>query len=137
MATLGEIRQGLANNLRGLKGVQVLPYISANPKPPTVWVMPASTTYDQAMQRGLDTILMTVQGFVAMPVPRRSQELLDALMEPTGSQSVKTLIESDRTLGGVVDYVRVTESSGYQTAVVEGKGSVLLCEWTVAVMASN
>lgn len=137
MATLGEIRQGLANNLSGLKGVQVLPYISANPKPPTVWVMPGGVTYDRASRRGLDDVTMTLQAFVAMPVPRRSQELLDAMMAPTGSQSIKTLVESDRTLGGVVDDVRVTEASGYQTAVVEGKGSVLLCEWTVAVMASN
>ena len=136
---MAEIREGIAANLAGLKsqGFQVSAYVLASPTPPALHVMPGEIQYDRASQRGLDDIEMKVQAFVALANDRGSQERLDALIAPTGDMSVKTLIESDRKLGDTVDHVHVTDCSGYQVAVREGGGPVLMVEWTVAVMASN
>lgn len=137
---MAEIRTGLAANLASLKalGFQVSPYLLANPTPPSIQVMPGEVTYDRAMHRGLDYVEIVVQAYVALSTDLGGQQKLDQLIAPTGAYSIKTLIESDRTLGDVVDDLHVTKCSGYQTALsIEGRGPFLLCEWTLNVMASN
>jgi hypothetical protein len=51
--------------------------------------------------------------------------------------SVKQLIETDRTLGGIVHDCRVTAASGYRLYSAAGDNTrlVLGAEWTVQVFA--
>jgi hypothetical protein len=48
---------------------------------------------------------------------RAGQDKLDQLLAGTGSKSIKTALESDRTLGGLVNTLRVitAESGTYTT----------------------
>lgn len=141
MATLTELREAIASNLGGFKaqGWQVSAYMLANPTPPAIHVMPSEIIYDKASGRGLDDVELKVQAFVALSSDKGSQMRLDELIDPTGLGSLKTQVESDRSLGGLVGThaTHVTDCSGYQVVPIEGRGPVLMVEWTVAVMASN
>lgn len=133
--TLADLRAAIATRLASLTGWQVSAYMLANPTPPAIHVVPGPVSYDRAMSRGLDEWTLLVQAMVPLIMDRASQETLDALIDGSGSASVKALIEGDRTLGGKAQDLRVTEATGYRTASFEGRGSVLTVEWTVQVFA--
>lgn len=137
MASLTSIREGLAANLGALEGIQVSPYMLANPSPPCVHVYPASVEYDLAMRRGLDKWTLTVQAFVGLTADIGSQVKLDQFLASSGTQSVKTVLESDQTLGGTVSDVNVVSCTGYRVYVREGGGPVLGAEWVVEVLATG
>lgn len=140
MATLSAIREGLRANLAsldlgGYSALQVSAYGLSNPTPPCVQVIgPDEITYDRAMQRGHDDWVILVQAFTGLVTDRGAQELLDRLLESSGSSSVKAAIESDRTLGGAAQFCRVERASGYRQ-YASAQGDVLGCEWFVAVIA--
>lgn len=138
MGKMADLRGAIAETLTTLTDVQESAYLLANPTPPYAEVEPGPIEYDLAMQRGLDKWMFTVRVFVGLTADIGSQQLLDSFMDPTGSQSVKTLIETDRTLGGVCDFVLVTGCSGYKTFQHAHTGKLSLgAEWTVAVDVSN
>jgi hypothetical protein len=98
---------------------------------------PDEVEYDVTFGRGSDTWMILVQAFVASVFDQASQQRLDRMLAPTGAESIKEAIESDRTLGGACSDLRVTRSSGYQTYALEGRGNVLGAEFTVQVETSN
>lgn len=130
---MAQIREGLAANLASISGVQVSAYMLASPTPPAIHVVPSRIAYDKAMARGTDEVTMTVQAYVALGLDRSAQSALDELLAPSGSRSVKTAIEADRTLGGVVQHVWVSEMSGYNVVSVPERGQMLSADWTVVV----
>jgi hypothetical protein len=141
VATFDQVRQGLAANLRTLRfssGVQpnVSAYMITNPIPPGLQVFPGPLTYDLAMRRGVDQPTWVVQAYVAFTTDLGSQTLLDELCAPVGPSSVKTAVESDRTLGGAVSTLQVTGMSGYRVANTES-GGLVVAEWDVTVWAQN
>lgn len=137
MPELSVIREGLAANLAALKGVQVSAYMLANPTPPACHVVPGETNYDTAMGRGADQWILRIQAFVAHSGDIGSQKLLDRMLASSGAQSVKAAVESDKTLGGMVDDLRVRRTGGYQTYIREGAPNVLGAEWEVEIIASG
>ena len=136
MATITQIREGIAANLAALDGFQVSAYTLSNPTPPAIQVLPGEILYDRAMHRGLDEITMLVQAFVALSSDIGAQKKLDALLAPTGATSLKTVVESDPTLGSLVSDVSVVDATGYRIAQ-GANGPILLCEWSVQVYAQN
>jgi hypothetical protein len=136
MATITQIRLGLKTNLDKLTGWQVSAYALANPTPPAIQILPGEVIYDQAMHRGLDQVTMLVQAFVQLAADIASQTRLDQLLDPTGPNSLKTTVEADPTLGGTVDDTSVTDATGYQVAQ-GANGPVLVCGWSVQVLAHN
>jgi hypothetical protein len=139
VATITAIRRGIAANLAQLgnnMGMQVSAYTLANPTPPMMQVLPGEVVYDRAFHRGLDEITMLVQALVAYGSDIGSQTRLDELLDPTGANSMKTAVESDSTLGGIVGDVSVLNATGYRVAA-GANGPVLLCEWSVQVYAQN
>lgn len=137
MATPASIREGLKTRLDTIAGLQASAYMLANPTPPAAHVFPAEITYDQAMGRGQDGWMMTVQAFVGFATDIGAQKRLDKLLASSGADSVKAAIEGDRTLGGVVQHLRVTRAGGYQIFLVEGRAPVLGAEWTVEILATG
>ena len=138
-ADLATIRAGLATNLATLSTapdqVQISAYLLGNPTPPCLQVMgPDEITWDLAMHRGLDEWTLIVQGFVGAATDIGSQQNLDLWIAPTGTQSVKTALESDATLGGTVQSLTVPNCTGYKIYQLDSTSSVLGAEWTVRVM---
>lgn len=134
-ATPAEIRAGIAANLATITGVQILAYMLASPTPPFIQIYPGPMAYDAAMARGLDRPVYMIQAAVSTTTDQGAQIMLDQLLEASGAMSVKAAVESDRTLGGKVGGLRVTEMSGYKWLVLEGHGMMLGADWTVEVLA--
>jgi hypothetical protein len=136
LPSLSEIREGIAEALGAIDGIQASAYMLPNPTPPTIQVFPEEVDYDEAGARGLDMWTLTVQAFVGTAGELEAQKLLDAYLSPAGATSVKAAIETDPTLGGVIDDLRVTKASGYRIYRISNF-EYLGCEWTVEVYAEG
>jgi hypothetical protein len=137
MADVTAIREALAAALAVIPDVQVNAYALSSATPPCIEVEPGSTTYDIAMGRGADRLKFTVRAFVALNLDIGAQMRLDLMLAGSGANSVKAAVETDRTLGGLVDSLRVTENMGYRRFVKEQAHVLLGSEWTVEVIASG
>ncbi len=137
-ATLAQIRAGLATALEDAlptTGGQASAYMLDNPSPPTLQVMgPEEVQYDQAMARGLDEWTLVVQAFSGSPSDRAAQELLDGWYVPNGSTSVKSAIETDRTLGGIIEDLQVVRASGYRIYNLPNRTEALGAEFFVRIL---
>ena len=142
MADPALMRAGLAANLSALNGVQVNAYVLANPTPPCVYVSSGPVEYDETMGRGHDTWTFIVYALVGYVSDIGAQKRLDEMLASHGAQSVKTLIESDRTLDGAAYTLTVPSVTGVRVYTLEtGAGATIPpaigAEWTVQVLASG
>lgn len=135
MASLTDLREGVAANLASITGLQQSGYMLSNPTPPCAEVEPGPIAYDKAMQRGLDRYQLTVRVYVAFSTDIGAQKRLDEFLESTGATSIKAAIESDRTLAGACDALRVTGCTGYRAFTLPGGRIALGAEWTVEIFA--
>jgi len=132
--TVTQIREGIATNLSTIPNVQISAYMLVSPLPPVIHVFPAGVEYDRGMHRGLDILTFTVEAFVAMGLDVGAQQRIDGMLSPTGTLSVKTAVESDRTLGGLVSDTWVERVSGYRLVELpEMEQKALSADWLVRV----
>lgn len=136
MASFTDIREALAANLASVTGLQENAYVLSQPTPPAAEVMPAPIEYDRAFGRGLDRLNFIVRVFVGFTQDIGAQKRLDSMLASTGAASIKTALESDKTLGGLVDDLHVTGTSGYQLFSRAGSAPVLGAEWQVTILSS-
>lgn len=129
------IRQALATNLETISGLRTSYYITDNPNPPVAVVAPPTIKYDQTFGRGLDEYSFQVIVLVTRADERIGQELIDAYCAPAGAGSVKAAIESDRTLGGLVADLRVTDMTGVSPTTLADGQVYLAANWAVQVFA--
>lgn len=134
-ATTAQVREALRDTLAdGIDGWQVSAYMLALPQPPTIDIRPGAKRFDLAMARGLDEALFIVRGMVAFNADIGAQVKLDTLLDSTTAGSVKVVLEADKTLGGLVQDLRVTEHTPYQALLLEGQPAILGVEFTVQVL---
>jgi hypothetical protein len=116
-----QVRQGLKLNLEEISGLRVYDFVPDVIVPPCAIIGQLDLTFDTNNARGLDTANIDVMVIVQRFSERSGQEQLDKYLSGSGDHSVKAAIEADRTLGGVVDTLRVTaaQSGVYQSADVE------------------
>ena len=86
------------------------------------------------MQRGADKYEIPIFLYVSRVDAQDSQETLDSFLASTGSNSVKVAVESDITLGGVAQSVRVIEADNYGVYTINNL-DYLGVEFTVEVIA--
>lgn len=134
MSKIGDLRHGLANNLNAIKGLRVSAYVPEQPNPPIAVIMPPSIVFDTAFSRGSDEYRFTVLVIVGRVDDRSAQANLDAYCDPTGSLSIKTAIEADKTLAGAAYSLRVQEMRNYQALNV-GEVQYLGAEFVVQIIA--
>ena len=135
MADLAAIIDGLTDNLGTIDKLRVQPEIlDTVPIPCAIVGPPTSVTYDEVMARGADHYTFTVRVLVARASERAAQRALFGYTAGTGAKSIKAAIESDKTLGGAADTVRVT-SAGNLGVYGYGDADYLGAEFTVEVIA--
>jgi len=134
MPTLSDIRTGLATNLGNITGLRTSAFVPDEPKPPIAIIFPDNISFDTAFARGLDTYTFSVQLIVSKVSDRNAQSNLDAYCNPDGDSSVKAAIESDRTLGGLIQDLRVTEVRDYRAATIN-ENTYLTVTFVVTVYA--
>ena len=134
MPTLSEIRTGIATNLGTISGLRTSAYVPDEPKPPIAIIFPENISFDTAFGRGLDTYTFTVQVIVSKISDRNAQSNLDGYCNPSGASSVKAALESDKTLGDLVQDLRVTEARDYRAATIN-ENTYLTVTFAVTVYA--
>lgn len=114
MATLTQIRAGLAARLATIGGLSAYATAPGQINVPAGVVVPAKplVDFDEAAGGGPDTYRLQVMVLVQFADNPMAQEQLDAYL-PRGSGCVKTAIEADGALGGLVSYTWVPRISEY------------------------
>lgn len=135
MASISDIRSGIATNLATISGLRTSATIPDQPVPPVAIVILSTVEYNKAMARGLNLYNFIVQVIVGRADERTAQNNLDAYVSPTGNSSVKLAVESDRTLGGVVDDCLVTDLRNVGS-LTYGDQTYLAAEFAVTVYAN-
>lgn len=134
MPTVQELREGLATRLRTISGLRAASTQPDNPMPPQAIVNLDSITYDTAFARGLDEYQFTILVIAGRVAERTAQNRLEAYLNPSGTSSIKTAIQGDRTLGGKAQTLRVTEVTSFGSINV-GDVTYLAANLTVVVYA--
>lgn len=134
MPTVQELREGLAARLRTISGLRAASTQPDNPMPPQAIVNLDSITYDTAFARGLDEYQFTILVIAGRVAERTAQNRLEAYLNPSGTSSIKTAIQGDRTLGGKAQTLRVTEVTSFGSINV-GDVTYLAANITVVVYA--
>lgn len=135
MASLTNIRNGIGTALESISSLMVYKYVPDSIEPPTAIVgIVDNVNYDLTEARGADRYEIPVFLYVSRVDAQDSQETLDSYLASSGSSSIKTQIESDITLGGVAQSVRVVEADNYGVYSINNI-DYLGVEFTVEVIA--
>jgi len=113
MATLSELRSGIATTLAGISGLRTSSFVPDTVSPPIAIIEPNTINFDVSMGRGLDEFKFKLTVIVGRATDRSAQANLDAYCSSTGATSIKQVLESNRTLGGKCNDLRVTGLSSY------------------------
>jgi hypothetical protein len=132
--SITDIRNGLAINLATIPGLRTSAELIDNPSPPVALVNLESVEYDQAYQSGLTLYNFTITLIVGRAAERTMQRKLDSYMFPDGEQSVKVAVESDRTLSGECQDLRVVGAGSVGSITINDQ-TYLAAEFTVTVYA--
>jgi hypothetical protein len=117
ITNISGVRDALGKNLQTINGLRVYDTIPDVVVPPCAVVGQLDFTFDVNNMRGLDQASVDIFVIVQRISERAGQDKLDNLLAGTGNGSIKTALESDRTLGGLVDTLRVisAESGTYNS----------------------
>lgn len=134
MASITTMRERIAVNLGTVPGLRTAPEVPDNPSPPIGVVSLDTVDYDNAFNNGLTIYNFVVTVVVGRAAEREMQRKLDAYCDTTGAQSVKSAIESDKTLSGEVYDLRVERSNSIGSIQINDQ-TYLAAEFTVTVYA--
>jgi hypothetical protein len=113
--TPSTVRDNLKTALQSISGLRVFDYVPDSTNIPTnnafAIVGQLNMNYDFTLNRGFDSAICQVIVVVGRMSERNGQERLDGLLASSGSTSIKTAIEADKTLSGAVQTLRVVSAS--------------------------
>lgn len=132
LASIASVRSGLATNAATISELRSSATIRDAIAPPIFVVGEVSQVFDQAMARALDELLVTCRLYVSRADDRAGQDKLDGYLMGSGATSVKTAIESDKTLAGACQTLRLEAQSGYGVYDVAGT-EYLGAEFTIRI----
>jgi hypothetical protein len=135
MASISELRDGIAANLATIPGLRVSATIPDNPNPPIATVSLTRVQYHQDFKRGMTEYNFAVQVIVGRVDERSAQRNLDSYCSSTGDYAIGLAVESDRTLGGKAFDCIVTEVTNYGSVLISDV-TYLAAEFNVRVLAS-
>lgn len=99
-ATVVEVLEALAAQLRAA-GIRTYERPADITSAPCAFLLVEAVDYQNAFALGDPRITMVVTAVVARTDDRNAYRRLSDAIAPTGAQSLRQIIESDRTLGGV------------------------------------
>lgn len=113
--TPSTVRDNLKTALQSISGLRVFDYVPDSTNIPTnnafAIVGQLNMNYDYTLNRGFDSATCQIIVVVGRMSERNGQERLDGLLASSGSTSIKTAIEADKTLSGAVQTLRVVSAS--------------------------
>jgi hypothetical protein len=134
MASISDMRAGIATNLATITGLRTSAEIPDNPNPPIAIVSLDSVNYDKAYAKGLVEYNFTVTVIVGRAAEKMAQRSLDVYIA-TGQNSIKNAIELDKSLGGKAYDCRVTSLNSIGSIQLNDN-TYLAADFTVTVIAN-
>ena len=128
---LANVADGIAAAVIAIPGLRVVPYVADRVEPPALVVGYPDQSYDIDFGED-DTWILPVYVFLSRASDRSTRESVSAYISRSGAYSIKTAVESDRTLGGACDTVAVKRARP-GTAMVAGI-ELLSIEFTLEVI---
>jgi len=132
-STPTQIKVALQTALNTITGLRAYATQPDNLNTPFAFSTLDSVSYHGAMRGGLVTHNFTVTIVVGRSAERTMQNLLDGYIAYDGGPSVRAALESDRTLGGVVQNLVVTEAGNISTMDGNDGTTYLMVDWKVVV----
>lgn len=101
---------------------------------PSAEILPGEITFDGVMGNGIINHMgAVVRVTTGTAVDLGAQKRLREFRDPSGPDSVRAALESDRTLGGLVDYTRVTRIGPMRQFRRPDGETVLGCDFEVEI----
>lgn len=119
MGKIANVRAALAAAMT-MDGLSTEAYVRDIADVPVAMVGGPDIEYDKTFGRGHDDMTIPIMLFASRVSDQEGQAQLDAYLDPFGASSLKSAIEADSTLGGVVEDLRVIETREYGPAEVNG-----------------
>lgn len=110
-ASVGEVATGIRNRLATISGLRVFNYQPEQLNPPIGFPILNSINYHRAFQGGMVEMDWSVVIIVGRYVDRVAHDILDGYLSFDGATSVRAAIEADKTLGGVVETLILSDST--------------------------
>ena len=132
--SISQIRTRLATNLATISGLRTAAEVPDLPNPPVAIVALNSVSYDRAYAKGMTSYTFVITVIVGRAAEREAQRKLDGYIS-TGASSVKSAVESDKTLGGYAYDCRVVSMDSVGSLTVSDT-TYLAADFTVAVIAN-
>lgn len=136
MTLVSAIRDGIKTQLATISGLTAHSTVPGSIFPPAAIVRRRQTSFDSTMARGSDDYQFTVTLLVSQGSWTHGQDNLDTYLASSGSSSIKAAIEGDVSLGGVVDFARVS-SAGEDGLMTYNGTEYVAVDFTVEVTASG
>jgi hypothetical protein len=101
-ATVSQVATGLAARLGTISGLRTYTYQPEQLNPPVAFPVLNSVRYHNTFQGGDVLMDWTVNVVVGRYLDRTAHAALDGYLSYSGASSIRTALEGDLTLGGVV-----------------------------------
>jgi hypothetical protein len=137
VATLMQIREGVATALGTIPGLQASARILTNPTLPVAYVVPGEIQYHASMGSGHSDWNLLIEVQVGTVSDIGAQDNLDAFISESGEKSIKAAIEADPTLGGLAQDLIVQGTSDYGLFARAQGDAVLGVRFRVWVLAAG
>lgn len=134
MTDIQTLRDGIVANLQTISGLRTEANMIDTVNPPVAVVQLESISYDEAFQGNLDQYNFNVLVIVSRGADRVSLRLLNEYASPTGANSIKRAIESDRSLGSAAQTLRVQTLSNIGSLQLDNQ-EYYAAEFSVVVYA--
>ena len=103
--TPSQVRDKLKTAIN-VAGLRVYDTVPDGLIPPALVIGQLSIEWDLVFKRGADSATVDLILIAGRMSDRAAQDYLDSFLTASGANSIKTLIETDQTLGGTVTAVR-------------------------------
>lgn len=133
-STVGAVSTALKTALGTITGLRTASIQPDQLNPPIAFPVLNSVSYHQSMGTTSALTLMeyTIFVIVGRYTDRTAHETLDSFLSPTGALSVRTALENDSTLGGVVSTLIVDQSTNI-SSITSAEAEFLQISFNVRV----
>lgn len=107
MATIAQLRAGLAARLRTIDGLRVYEKIPDTVNPTAAVIVPDAGVYGLTFGRNVDSHSFTIQIVISRSNEAGGQDRLDEFISGSGAKAIIAAVDGDDTLGGVAHYTVV------------------------------
>lgn len=110
-ASISQVATGIQTRLATITGLRVYNYQPEQLNPPIGFPVLNSIQYHRAFQGGMMEMDWSIIIVVGRYLDRVAHDRLDGFLSFNGATSVRAALEADKTLGGIVDSLIVSDST--------------------------